>query len=262
MHETNIKEKIRSGEFSSNTACLKKGFLQCNIVILSKENAADFYEFCQLNPKPCPLIAMSEPGSPYLPQLGDIDIRVDLPSYRIFENGIIRSDETDITDFWREDFITFAIGCSFSFDDILEEKGLEIRHNSDAGNISMYITNLICKPAGQFKSNLVVSMRPFKPADAITAIECSSQLPFAHGAPIHFGYPKEIGVENISLPDYGSPTKILEKEVPIFWACGVTPQLALLSAKPKIAITHTPGCMLITDIETKTLIKKKLPLRL
>ncbi len=242
-----LRERIRSGEFTGTTSGHAPGFVQCNIVILPLSAATDFLRFCQLNPKPCPLVATSEPGDPGLPSLGDIDIRTDVPAYRVFRDGELAEERTDITDLWQDDFVTFALGCSFSFEEALHADGLEVRNVSEGRNVPMYRTDISCTPAGRFEAHMVVSMRPFSPADAIRAIQICTRFPSVHGAPIHIGFPERIGIEDLSAPEYGEAVTIAPGELPLFWACGVTPQVALENAGVDLAITHSPGCMLVTD---------------
>ena len=250
-----LRQLIRSGSFNSNTSGFAKGCVQGNIVILPKDWANDFLQFCQFNPKPCPLVGMStNAGDFLLPELGDnIDIRSDVPGYRLFENGVLKQELSDITHLWRDDLVTFVLGCSFSFEEALIADGLEIRNISENKNVPMYRTNIACKTAGRFSGETVVSMRPMLAKDAIRAIQICSRFPSVHGAPIHFGDPSLIGIENINTPDYGDAVTIKANEVPVFWACGVTPQLALEQTKPPFCITHSPGKMLVTDIVNSTL---------
>ena len=249
-----LRQAIRAGEHTSNTSGYCAGFVQCNIVILPAEWANDFLRFCQLNPKPCPLVAAAEaPGDPSLPPLGDIDIRSDVPSYRLFRDGECTDEVPDITGFWRDDLVTFALGCSFSFEEALLADGLEVRNVSQGVNVPMYRTDIDCAPAGAFAGKMVVSMRPFRAADAIRAVQICTRFPSVHGAPVHLGDPGLIGVGDLALPDYGDAVSIRADELPVFWACGVTPQVALEAARPPFAITHSPGCMLVTDLRNSQL---------
>jgi uncharacterized protein YcsI (UPF0317 family) len=243
-----LRQKIRAGEHIGNTSGSAPGFVQCNIVILPSDAAAAFLRFCQLNPKPCPLIAMGEPGDPTLPALGEIDIRTDVPSYRVFRNGELAEEVTDIASLWRDDLVTFALGCSFSFEEALLADGLEIRNISQGVNVPMYRTDIDCAGAGPFSGKMVVSMRPFLAGDAIRAIQICTRFPAVHGAPIHLGDPGLIGIADLDLPDYGDAVRIEPGELPVFWACGVTPQVALAAARLPLAITHSPGCMLVSDL--------------
>lgn len=249
-----LRKRIRKGEHTGATSGLAPGFVQCNLVILTRDWADDFLRFCQLNPRPCPLIACSDgPGSPHLPKLGDVDLRHDLPAYRVFRNGDLREETTDIAELWQDDLVAFALGCSFSFEEALQSAGLEIRNITEGVNVPMYRTNLACDRAGRFESDMVVSMRPFSAKDAIRAIQVCTRFPAVHGAPLHFGNPLEIGIENLAKPDFGDPVTLHPNEVPLFWACGVTPQLAIARAAPPLAITHSPGCMLVTDLPNATM---------
>ena len=241
--------RIRSGDFSGPTAGLAAGNVQANLVILPKALAHDFLRFAQANPKPCPVLAVSEPGDPRLPSLGEeLDIRTDLPKYRVWRHGELREEPLDIRDVWQDDLVSFALGCSFSFEQALVEEGIELRHMTCGSNVPMYRTNIRCRPAGRFAGPLVVSMRPLAPADAIRAIQITSRFPSVHGAPVHIGLPKAIGIEDLAKPDYGDSVPMREGELPVFWACGVTPQAVIAEAKPEFCITHAPGSMLITDL--------------
>ena len=223
--------------------------MQGNLAILPAPLAKDFREFCRRNPKPCPVVGTSDEGSPYLAELGaDLDIRTDLPRYRVWRNGELIDEPADITSYWRNDLVAFVIGCSFSFEELLMRDGLSIRHIEAGSTVPMYRTNIACAPVGPFGGPMIVSMRPFKPKDAIRAIEITSGYPQAHGAPVHFGNPQSIGIADIGAPDFGDPSEIANGEVPVFWACGVTVQQAVQFAKPDFAITHAPGRMIVTDI--------------
>lgn len=243
------RQAIRNGEWLSHTSGLAPGYAQGNIVILPQDLAADFLRFCQRNPKPCPLLAVSEPGDPLLPTLGhDVDIRSDVPRYRVWENGKLLSEVTDITKLWRSDLVTFVLGCSFSFEHALIEAGIDLRHVREGKNVAMYRTNIQTTPAGPFHGPLVVSMRPMSPANAIRAVQVTARVPAVHGAPVHIGLPEMIGISDLGKPDFGDAVEILPGELPVFWACGVTPQAVLMEAAPAFCITHAPGYMLITDL--------------
>ena len=239
----------RSGTITGPTAGIAPGFVQGNLAILPRELADDFLRFCHLNPKPCPLIGMSEPGSPEVRTLGaDLDIRTDLPRYRVWRDGVLVDEPTDVSAYWRDDLVTFVLGCSYSFEEALMADGLPIRHIEACSNVPMYRTNIACEPAVPFSGPMVVSMRPFKPADAIRAIQITTRFPRVHGAPVHIGRPDLIGIKDIAKPDYGEAVTIHDDEIPVFWACGVTPQSVIATVKPSFAITHAPGAMLITDV--------------
>lgn len=243
------RQRIRDGRHAGSTAGLAPGHVQGNVAILPKDYARDFLRFCQANPKPCPILAVSEVGDPMLPTLGqDIDIRTDVPSYRVFRNGVPVDEVSDIRALWRDDFVTFVLGCSFSFEETLIAHGLEIRHVTQGCNVPMYRTDIDCVPAGRFHGKLVVSMRPFRPDRANRAIQITSRFPAVHGAPMHIGRPDLIGIHDIAHPDFGDAVRIGDDEIPVFWACGVTPQVVFEQARPSIAITHKPGSMLITDL--------------
>ncbi len=249
-----VRRRIRAGRYRDQTGGLAKGCVQANIAILPAAYADEFARFCRKNPKPCPLLAMSEPGRPHLPELAeDLDLRTDLPSYRVFRNGEVDGDVASIGDIWRDDFVAFALGCSFSFEEALVDAGLPIRHWNDGSICPMYLTDIECAPAGRFRSRMVVSMRPFTPADAIKAVQITSRYPRVHGAPVHLGMPERIGIENIERAWQGDDPIIAAGEMPVFWACGVTPQVAMRAARPPIAITHTPAHMLVTDVRNASL---------
>ena len=228
---------------------LAKGYVQGNLVILPQALAADFLLFCQRNPKPCPLLAVGNPGDFSLAALGaDLDMRCDLPRYRVWRKGELVDEPRDIRALWREDFVSFVIGCSFSFEQALLEAGIALRHVAQGKNVAMYKSNIDTLAAGPFSGPLVVSMRPLKAADAIRAIQITSRFPNVHGAPVHLGDPSLIGIKDIQKPDYGEAVEIAIDEIPVFWACGVTPQAAVAQARPDICITHAPGYMLVTDL--------------
>lgn len=238
----------RSGKVGV-TAGVAPGYVQGNLVIVPEDLAASFHRFCQLNPKPCPIIGMSEVGDPRIPALGiDLDIRTDIPRYRVWRDGKLSEEPTDIMAHWRDDLVAFVIGCSFSFEEALIADGLKIRHIEEKRNVPMYRTSVPCASAGAFAGPLVVSMRPFKPADAIRAIQITTRFPAVHGAPVHIDKPELIGIKDIAKPDYGDAVSIQPDEMPVFWACGVTPQSVILQSRPAFAITHAPGFMLVTDV--------------
>ena len=242
------RRESREGRMTGHTAGQAPGFVQGNLCILPQAYATDFAAFCQRNPKPCPVIGMGATGDPTLPDLGDIDIRTDLPRYRVFENGECIDEPTDIVGIWRDDFVTFVLGCSFSFEAPLLDAGIPLYHIEHDTIVSMYRTNIDCTPAGPFSGRMITSMRMMTPADAIRAVQLTSRFPAVHGAPIHLGNPAMIGIDDIMKPDYGDPPPVTGPELlPVFWACGVTPQSVVLNAKPPICITHKPGSMLITD---------------
>ena len=244
-----VRLAARAGRLTSPTAGLAPGYVQGNLVIVPNDVAEDFATFCRLNPRPCPVIGMTQPGVPHLPELAaDLDLRTDIPRYRVWRDGGLIEEPADITRLWRDDLVSFVLGCSFTFEDALIAAGIPLKHIASGTNVAMYRTNISCEPAGPFAGPLVVSMRPLTAADAERAAEISARFPTAHGAPIHVGEPARIGISDLALPDYGDPVEIAPGEVPVFWACGVTPQAALANARIPFAITHAPGCMLVTDL--------------
>ncbi len=255
------RDLIRKGFHQHHTAVLAPGFVQANLVILPKVYAADFEGFCRLNPKPCPLLARTEPGETEIKALAvGSDIRTDLPQYRVWKSGEMQRETTNISDLWRDDFVSFLIGCSFSFDNLLSVAKIPVRHRDTGRNVPMFRTNIPCTPVGPFRGNMVVSMRPVHPRHATVVRELSGRLPLCHGDPVHWGNFKALGINNIQQPDFGEPVEIFDGEEPVFWACGVTPQVALENAKLDFAITHKPGYMFITDIrDTQLEGAKKIP---
>jgi len=249
-----VRFACRTGGFAGATAGLAPGYVQGNLAILPRDWADEFLRFCNANPKPCPVLAVSDAGSPFLPSLGhDLDIRTDLPRYRVWRDGDLAGEPYDVRSVWRDDLVSFVLGCSFSFEEALLQSDVPIRHIERGTNVAMYRTNIPTRPAGRFQGPTVVSMRPFKAADAIRAIQITSRLPAVHGAPIHIGFPEQIGIKDIATPDYGDPVPVEDGELPVFWACGVTPQAAIAAARPPFAITHAPGSMLVTDLKNSQL---------
>lgn len=239
---------IRAGAHRGPTAGLAPGYVQGNLAVLPKALAADFLRFCQLNPKPCPLIGLSAPGDGRVPELGeDLDIRTDIPRYRVWKNGELVAEPEDVREFWRDDLVSFVIGCSFSFEEALMADGIEVRHIALGRNVPMYRTSVQTQAAGPFHGPMVVSMRPMSPADAIRAVQITTRFPAVHGAPVHIGKPELIGIRKLAKPDYGDAVPVGDDELPVFWACGVTPQSVIATVKPEFCITHYPGSMLVTD---------------
>ena len=249
-----VRLAIRRRRHTGHTAGLAPGYVQGNVCILPREYAQEFRAFCEANPKPCPLLAMSRPGDPRLPELGaDLDIRTDVARYRIYRDGALAEEVENLERHWRDDLVTFILGCSFSFEEALMQAGLRLRYVDEGRNVPMYRTSVDTVPAGRFRGKLVVSMRPFRPADAIRAIEITSRYPRVHGAPVHIGFPEKIGIGDLGRPWVGDATEVKEDEMPLFWACGVTPQSVVLDARPSLCITHAPGHMLVTDLENASL---------
>lgn len=243
---------MRNGDFAKPTSGLCEGYIQANLVILPKELAFDFLLFCQRNPKSCPLIDVTDVGS-YVPKMSapQADLRTDLPKYRVYQNGEVIDEPTDIKEYWTEDMVGFLIGCSFTFEEALIKNGIPMRHNEENVNVPMYITTIETASAGKFAGPTVVSMRPIKERDVIRAVQVTSRFPSVHGAPIQIGNPEAIGILNVNQPDFGEAVTIKEGEVPVFWACGVTPQAIAMHMKPTLMITHAPGHMFITDLKSE-----------
>lgn len=243
-----VRLACRDGSLTGPTSGLAPGFVQGNLAVLPADLAADFLRFCQANPRPCPIIGMSDVGSPRISALGeDLDIRTDFPGYRVWREGELIAETNEVTDYWRDDLVSFVIGCSFSFEEALLREGIPLRHIERGTRVPMFRTTIPCASAGRFDGPMVVSMRPLKAAHAIRAIQITSRFPAVHGAPVHISDPALIGIRDIARPDYGDPVEVLPDEIPVFWACGVTPQSVIAKAKPSFAITHAPGCMLVTD---------------
>ena len=244
-----VRHTIRAGHYDRHTAGLAVGRLQCNLAILPEAAALDFLRFCQRNPKPCPVVGISDTGDPMMPTLGrDIDIRHDVPRYRVFRDGVVTEEVTDIADLWRDDLVTVALGCSFTFENALIAAGIPVRHIDEDKTVPMFKTTIPLTPAGVFAGEMVATMRPI-PHDRVTdAQEISARFPHAHGGPIATGAPEGIGIADLARPDWGDPVAVRPGETPVYWACGVTPQNVLLNAKLPFCITHAPGHMLIADL--------------
>jgi uncharacterized protein YcsI (UPF0317 family) len=249
-----VRRAAREGAITGPTAGMALGYAQANVVIVPRELAFDFLLFCQRNPKPCPLLDVTEPGSaePRAVAPG-ADLRRDVPRYRVWRRGALAEEPTDIVHLWRDDLVGFLLGCSFTFEAAMLRAGLPVRHIDEGKNVPMFRTNLACKPAGVLQGPMVVSMRPMTPAQAVQAVQVTSRYPAVHGAPIHWGDPAAIGIADIQKPDWGDAVTIRAGEVPVFWACGVTPQAVVMHAKPELAITHSPGCMFVTDVRDESL---------
>lgn len=239
---------IRTGKWEGPTAGLAMGYAQANLVILPQRHAFDFLLFCQRNPKPCPLLEVVEPGEarPEILASG-ADLRTDLPRYRVYRDGRLADSPREIGRLWEEDFVAFLLGCSFSFEEAMLRAGIPLRHIEEGKNVSMYTTAVPCRSAGIFSGPLVVSMRPVPMSLVARAVQITSRYASVHGAPVHIGDPAAIGIRDLRRPDFGDPVAIREGEVPVFWACGVTPQAVVMEAKPALCITHEPGHMFITD---------------
>lgn len=243
-----VRGMIRTGQWRGVTAGVSSGYVQANLAVLPRELAFDFLLFCQRNPRPCPVLEVLEAGQfePDLTAPG-ADIRTDVPGYRIYREGALTAEVSTLLDHWRDDLVTFLLGCSFSFESALTDAGIPLRHQEIGCNVPMYITNIPTRPAGVFSGPMVVSMRPIKRDQIVRAVQVTSRFPATHGAPVHLGDPSAIGIKDINRPDYGDPVEIRSGEEPVFWACGVTPQAVALESKPSLMITHSPGHMFITD---------------
>jgi uncharacterized protein YcsI (UPF0317 family) len=249
-----LRLRCRTGEFTGPTCGLAPGFVQANLVVLPRELAFHFLLFCERNPKPCPLLEVTDAGE-YEPRriAPGADVRTDLPRYFVYRHGELVGKCTDIRSLWRDDLVAFLIGCSFTFEGALLRGGLPVRHLEEGRTVPMYRTNIPTTPAGPFHGPLVVSMRPFRPAEAIRAIEVTSRYPQVHGAPVHLGDPAEIGIADLARPDWGEAVTVRVGELPVFWACGVTPQAVAQASRPEIMITHAPGHMFISDLREEDL---------
>jgi uncharacterized protein YcsI (UPF0317 family) len=251
VHATGAQVRLqaRTGKLAGPTPGLALGFVQANLVVVPRELAFDFLLFCQRNPKPCPLLDVTEPGSPEPALVAPgADLRTDLPRYCVYAEGELVDQPTDLQRWWRDDLVGFLLGCSFTFETAMLQAGLSVRHVEQRCNVPMYRTNLPCKRAGVFHGPMVVSMRPLAPAQAVQATSVSVRFPRAHGAPVHFGDPAAIGIRDLAQPDFGDPVEVRPGEVPVFWACGVTPQAVAMQVKPPLLITHKPGHMFLTDL--------------
>lgn len=244
-----VRSLARRGELTGPTPGLAPGYVQANLVVVPRDLAFDFLLFCQRNPKPCPLLDVTEPRSaePAFVAPG-ADVRTDVPRYRVFRHGELIDEPTTLRDEWRDDLVAFLLGCSFTFENALMQAGVPVRHVEQGCNVPMYRTSIPCRPAGIFRGPMVVSMRPLTPAQAVTATRICARFPRAHGAPVHFGDPAAIGIRDLSRPDFGDPVEVRGGETPVFWACGVTPQAVAMEARPPLLFTHKPGHMFVTDL--------------
>jgi uncharacterized protein YcsI (UPF0317 family) len=224
------------------------GFTQANLVVVPQDWAFDMLLFAQRNPRPVPLLDVTDAGSFRTVLAPDADLRSDLPRYRVWRDGELVAEPTDVTDLWSDDLVAFLIGCSFSFETALLEAGVPVRNIEQGRNVSMYRTNRACRPAGRLSGPLVVSMRPVPGKHVVTAVQVTGRMPQVHGAPVHVGSPSSLGIADLAQPDFGDPVDMADGDVPVFWACGVTPQAALMASRPPFAITHAPGHMFVTDV--------------
>lgn len=248
------RASIRQGNWRKPTAGLAPGFVQANLVVLPREMAYDFLLFAQRNPKPCPVLEVTDTGSAE-PKCSapDADLRTDIPRYRIYRDGRLVQEVTDLREMWRPDLVAFLLGCSFSFETALLKAGVPIRHIEEGKNVPMFVTSIACAPAGPFSGPLVVTMRPIPAPLVSKAVQVSGRFPAVHGAPVHVGDPAAIGIRDLEKPDFGDPVTIHPGEIPVFWACGVTPQAVAMQSKPPLMITHAPGHMFVTDLRDESL---------
>ena len=249
-----VRQLIRRNELVRPTAGLCQGHVQANLAVVPKDLAYDFLLFCQRNPKPCPILDVTDVGSPEPRLLGPgADLRYDIPKYRVWKNGELADEPTDVARYWRDDLVAFLIGCSFTFETALLKAMVPVRHIEEDCNVPMYLTDIACRPAGFFHGATVVSMRPMRPELAVRAVQVTSRFPGVHGAPLHIGEPAAIGIRDVNKPDFGDAVTIKPGEVPVFWACGVTPQAVAMAVKPELMITHSPGYMFIGDLRDEEL---------
>ncbi len=244
-----LRRRARTGEHGGPTPGLVLGHVQANLVVVPRDLAFDFLLFCHRNPKPCPLLDVTEPGSAEPRHVAPgADLRTDLPRYRVYRHGELVEEPSALGAWWHDDLVGFLLGCSFTFEHALLKAGVPLRHIEMGCNVPMYRTNLACRPAGIFRGPMVVSMRPLTPAQTIRAVEVCRRYPRAHGVPVHFGDPSALGIRDIMQPDFGDPVEIRPGELPVFWACGVTPQAVAMEVRPPLLITHKPGHMFVTDL--------------
>ncbi len=249
-----VRLACRAGQVTEPTSGFAPAFAQANLVVLPRREADDFLRFCQLNPKPCPVLDVTAPGSPEpVKTAPGADVRTDLPYYRVYRHGELIETRTDVVDLWRDDLVSFLLGCSYTFEGPLLDAGVPVRHLAHGRNVPMYRTNQQCEPAGMFAGPLVVSCRPIPAAQVDLAYEVSGRYPAVHGAPVHAGDPAALGIANLSQPAWGDPPVVEEGDVPVFWACGVTPQAVAIASQPEFMITHAPGYMFVTDVPVASL---------
>lgn len=249
-----FRRLVRAAKWQGSTAALCGGYVQANLVIVPQGLAGSFMDFCRQNPKPCPLLEVTEPGQfDRLTLASETDLRTDIPKYLVYRYGELEFETVDLLGLWREDLVSFLLGCSFTFDAALQRAGIAVRHIDEHKNVPMYVTNMDCVPAGPFAGPLVVSMRPIKAENVALVTAISGGMPLAHGAPVHTGDPAAIGIHDLARPDFGEAVTVAPDEVPVFWACGVTPQAVARQARPELMIAHSPGHMFVTDLTLEDL---------
>ena len=253
-HPAEVRRLIRDGRWDGPTTGLCLGYLQANLAILPGGLAREFRDVCEANPRPMPLLDVTGPGDPRpLRVAPESDLRTDLPRYRVYRRGEIAGEVTDVRELWRDDLVAFLLGCSFTAEGRLLDAGVRLRHLELGRSVPMWRTSLEVRPAGRFHGPVVISMRPIQASQLDLAAHVTSDLPLAHGGPLHVGDPDRIGISDLARPDWGDPILPLPGEVPVFWACGVTPQALIMAAGLDFAITHAPGCMLVTDLRNSQL---------
>ena len=254
LHPREVRQQIRQGNWRKPTAGLAPGFVQANLVVLPRDLAYDFLLFAQRNPKPCPVIEVTDAGSPE-PRLSapEADLRTDIPRYRVYRQGEVAEEVTDLLGVWGPDLVAFLLGCSFTFEAALLQAGVPVRHIEEGKNVPMFVTSVSCVPAGMFHGPLVVTMRPIPAPLVSRAIQVSGRYPGVHGSPVHLGYPAAIDIRDLARPDFGESVTIHPGEVPVFWACGVTPQAVAMQVRPSLMLTHAPGHMFVTDLRNEEL---------
>ncbi|MDP9471558.1 MAG: putative hydro-lyase [Chloroflexota bacterium] len=249
-----VRAAVRAGTFRGHTAALAPAFAHANLAVLPRELADDFLTFCERNPKPCPVLDVTAPGSPEPARIAPgADVRTDIPRYRVYWDGELVEERDDLLDIWRDDLVAFLIGCSFTFEGELAATGVPVRHVEAGRNVPMYRTNRPCEPAGPFRGPLVVTLRPMPPEHVEAAIAVTERYPAVHGGPIHVGDPADLGIADLARPEWGDPPVIAPGDELVFWACGVTPQAVAIAAKPSLMLTHAPGHMLVTDVPVASL---------
>ncbi|MFC7597031.1 putative hydro-lyase [Terrabacter sp. GCM10028922] len=247
MTPERARAAFRDGQVAPTTGWAD-GYAQANLVSVPKDFAYDVLLFAQRNPKPCPLLDVTEAGSWSTAVAPGADLRTDLPRYRVWAQGELVEEAGDVRSWWRDDLVTFLIGCSFTFEAALLEAGVPVRHLEQGRNVPMFRTDRRCRPAGRLHGDLVVSMRPVPAELVATAVTVTAAVPAVHGAPVQVGEPGRLGITDLSEPDFGDPVDLHDGDVPVFWACGVTPQVAIMESRPPFAITHAPGHMFVTDV--------------
>ena len=247
MEPSAFRALCRAGRHRGPTAGVAAGRVQANLMIVPRDVAFDFLLFCQRNPKPCPLVEVLDAGATEPATAPGADLRTDVPGYRVYRDGELVEERDEVASLWRDDLVPFLIGCSFSFEAALIEAGVPLRHVERGLNVAMYRSSIACRPAGLFHGPMVVSMRPIRARDVARTVEICARFPHVHGAPIHVGDPHGLGIADLARPDYGDAVPVEAGEVPVFWACGVTPQAVAQAARLPFCITHAPGRMFVTD---------------